>query len=647
MLRNALSFCIILAWATVSFALDGIAIAHAVSSTPQDDVFGQIVRYDIKNSVPVSRKVIFAGEARCVCMNATGDSIAFHRKDGANTWISIMSINGGAYRDVITNNVYNFFMDWPRGDYIYYNMGWPRGTTPKEESRKFYRVNVKTAAKEHVVDFTILSASDCIWHRQLSANGGRMAMTAYYNPGNHALFDMSQIQSDQTARITRLSGGCSFGISPSGTTFTNNQGAHVNFLVRSWDSGTQLRNVNINTALGGDHFNWMHFGVKSEQWIVCTQGTGTSPNNNHQMVMYHTQADSSLRVSSPSLGSAAEEWADDFWMGDPDSKSPPAPKVDPPSFTPGCGSYTDDSLRISIACATAGASIYYTTNGQDPTAQSPAYTAPFVIKPALNASVVVKARALKSGMTQSDIASCTYTHVPVQAPVITVLSPNGGERLTVGQTVTIRWQADVSQTCANIILLSINGGRSYDLVTPSSLNCADAQWGAYQWTIPATWGGKSIVTDSAKIKVQDYETASMNDVSDSFFGIRSGASVVRMGPRSGRVMRMSGAGLDISDPGPHTVRVLDLNGRAVFSVKGDSPGEYRWSAGRVHAGVYIVEVRTPAQSIVKRVGAFRYMPSRRFCRVTCNARPRPCDGSPLNQHRYARDVADHNMRARV
>jgi hypothetical protein len=76
-------------------ALDGIAVAHAVSSTPQDDVFGQIVRYDIKNSVAVSRKVIYAGEARCVCMNSTGDSVAFHRKDGSNTWISIMSINGG------------------------------------------------------------------------------------------------------------------------------------------------------------------------------------------------------------------------------------------------------------------------------------------------------------------------------------------------------------------------------------------------------------------------------------------------------------------------------------------------------------------------------------------------------------------------
>jgi hypothetical protein len=211
---------------------------------------------------------------------------------------------------------------------------------------------------------------------------------------------------------------------------------------------------------------------------------------------------------------------------------------------------------------------------------------------------------MKSSMTQSDIASCTYTRVPVAAPVITLQYPNGGEWLTVGQTITIRWQADVSQTCANVVLLSINGGRSYDLVTPSSLNCADAQWGAYPWTIPATWGGKSIVTDSARIKVQDYQTASMNDVSDSFFGIQSGASVVRMGRRAGRGVRMSGGGIDISAPGPHSVRVLDPNGRIVCSVNGDSPGEYRRSAGRVHAGVYIVEVQTPTQRIVKRAGAF-------------------------------------------
>jgi hypothetical protein len=207
-------------------------------------------------------------------------------------------------------------------------------------------------------------------------------------------------------------------------------------------------------------------------------------------------------------------------------------------------------------------------------------------------------------MTQSDIASCTYTHVPVQAPVITVQYPNGGERLTVGQTVTIRWQADVSQTCANIILLSINGGRSYELVTPSSLNCADAQWGVYPWTIPATWGGKSIVTDSARIKVQDYEAASMNDVSDAFFRIQSGASVVRMGPSAGRGVRMSGGGIEISATGPHTVRVLDLNGRAAGSIERDAPGEFRWPTGRMPIGVYIVEVRTPAQSFAKRVERF-------------------------------------------
>jgi hypothetical protein len=106
------------------------------------------------------------------------------------------------------------------------------------------------------------------------------------------------------------------------------------------------------------------------------------------------------------------------------------------------------------------------------------------------------------------------------------------------------------------------------------------------------------------MRVQDYETASMNDVSDAFFGIRSGASVVRMEPRAGRGVHESGEGIKISAAGPHTVRVLDLNGRAVFYVNGDSPGEYRRSAGRVLAGVYIVEVQTPTQRIVKLVRAF-------------------------------------------
>jgi len=59
---------------------------------------------------------------------------------------------------------------------------------------------------------------------------------------------------------------------------------------------------------------------------------------------------------------------------------------------------------ITITCATDGASIYYTTDGSDPTAASTLYAGPFTVSD----TTTVKAIAVKDGMTDSDVASASY-----------------------------------------------------------------------------------------------------------------------------------------------------------------------------------------------------------------------------------------------
>lgn len=56
-----------------------------------------------------------------------------------------------------------------------------------------------------------------------------------------------------------------------------------------------------------------------------------------------------------------------------------------------------------------GADIYYTTNGDDPTTSSTKYSAPFQLQSA-EASATVKAIAVESGLTDSEIVSKTYTN---------------------------------------------------------------------------------------------------------------------------------------------------------------------------------------------------------------------------------------------
>lgn len=74
-----------------------------------------------------------------------------------------------------------------------------------------------------------------------------------------------------------------------------------------------------------------------------------------------------------------------------------------PTFTPAEGVYYG-SQNVSIECETEGASVYYTTDGTEPTTSSTLYTSAIVV----DETTTIKAMAVK-GSTISSIVSATYT----------------------------------------------------------------------------------------------------------------------------------------------------------------------------------------------------------------------------------------------
>jgi hypothetical protein len=76
-----------------------------------------------------------------------------------------------------------------------------------------------------------------------------------------------------------------------------------------------------------------------------------------------------------------------------------------PTFTPPGGSYTS-TQTVTIADATRGAAIYYTTDGTTPTTASKVYSAPISVT---TTGTVLKAIAIAPGYPQSAIATATYT----------------------------------------------------------------------------------------------------------------------------------------------------------------------------------------------------------------------------------------------
>ena len=78
-------------------------------------------------------------------------------------------------------------------------------------------------------------------------------------------------------------------------------------------------------------------------------------------------------------------------------------QVATPVFSPVAGEY-ENSVEVSISCATADATIYYTLDGTEPDEDATEYTAPFT----LTATTTVKAIAVKTGMINSEVAIATY-----------------------------------------------------------------------------------------------------------------------------------------------------------------------------------------------------------------------------------------------
>ena len=95
----------------------------------------------------------------------------------------------------------------------------------------------------------------------------------------------------------------------------------------------------------------------------------------------------------------------------------PAPLdlVSTPTFDPPAGNYYT-TQNVTISTTTEGATIYYTTDGNDPTDSSPVYTVPIPV----SSTTTIKAKAYKTGYTPSSVATAVYSF-PIEVANIAAL----------------------------------------------------------------------------------------------------------------------------------------------------------------------------------------------------------------------------------
>jgi hypothetical protein len=112
-------------------------------------------------------------------------------------------------------------------------------------------------------------------------------------------------------------------------------------------------------------------------------------------------------------------------------------KVSKPQISPSFGTFIS-FVDVTISTSTAGAEIYYSTDGSAPSASSPTSTLYNASQPIrVEYDTNIKAVAVKSGLQSSDVASAMlYVH-PYMAPTMQEVTNDDGS--LIGGSAIVRW----------------------------------------------------------------------------------------------------------------------------------------------------------------------------------------------------------------
>jgi len=154
------------------------------------------------------------------------------------------------------------------------------------------------------------------------------------------------------------------------------------------------------------------------------------------------------------------------------------PQVATPTFNPGGGSYTT-AQSVTISTTTSGASIRYTTDGTTPSETAGTlYSGPV----AISSTTMLKAIAYASGMSDSAVASATYSFGPGPLAIAaTSESGDDGGGHTVAMTIDgnfgTYWQSTTNGTSTAFV--------QYDLGSNKTVSSVKIAW--YLGNTRSTW----------------------------------------------------------------------------------------------------------------------------------------------------------------
>ena len=248
------------------------------------------------------------------------------------------------------------------------------------------------------------------------------------------------------------------GVTDNGYTFTNANGELIGYT------------SSTNFATGGENTEWAITIQTSEEGAMVPNYTGFVVNNvniavrafalnsNHNFGPYHTQN---------MAGNGYNFFLDLFVKTE--GIEPPTPTVATPTFTPVSGTYYEIQ-NVSIACATDGATIYYSTVAEN--GPWTAYTEAITV----DQNTTIWAYAEKEGYNDSPIASATYT---IQLGAVTIFTQDWEGEMNGWTFVTVEgnkpWNVSQYQGNHYAYANGYNGGVNEQWCISPAFNINDYQ----------------------------------------------------------------------------------------------------------------------------------------------------------------------------
>ncbi|MEM7800153.1 MAG: PQQ-dependent sugar dehydrogenase [Chloroflexota bacterium] len=185
-----------------------------------------------------------------------------------------------------------------------------------------------------------------------------------------------------------------------------------------------------------------------------------------------------------------------------------------PLINPAGGTF-EDPVTVSLSTATAGATIYYTTNSANPTTESTLYTGPFEV----STSMIVKARALAAGLNGSGTASALFTigdTVINQPPIV---DAGADQIVTVGDSVSLDGSATTDPDGDDNFLT----GEQWEQLSGPAVEISDAseEVAFFSPTQPGTYRFRLTMSDTRDV-ASDEVTITV------FASPRAGADLIAM-----------------------------------------------------------------------------------------------------------------------